>query len=99
MKEDIAERRRFIPAWKAQYPWVFLNEQRNGMCCRYYVSAGKHNAFTMAAGCCHYKKDALQKHAMTADHRAALEARSCRRDMEQAVSGLIGAMNSPSSLR
>ena len=87
MKEDTAERRRFIPAWKAQYPWVFLNEQRNGMCCRYYVSAGKHNAFTMAAGCCHYKKDALRKHAMTADHRAALEARSCRRDMEQADLG------------
>ena len=98
VKEDTANCRRFIPAWKAHYRWVFLNEQRNGMCCRYCVNVGKH-AFTTAAGCCHYKKDALRKHAMTADHRAAVEARSYRRDMEQAVSRLIGAMNSPSSLR
>ena len=90
VKGDTAERRRFIPAWKAQYPWVFLNEQRNGMCFRYCVSAGKHNArFHHGGGLLSLQKGRSSNAAMTADHCAALEARNCRRDMEQAVSGLI----------
>ena len=60
-----------------------MDKQCNGMCCHYCIDAGKHNAFT--TGCCKYKKDALRKHAMTVDHRAALEARSCRKDMQQAI--------------
>ena len=53
------------------------------MQCRYCLDAGKHNAFT--AGCSKLKKDALRKHAATADHRSAVMAKSGRRDMQRAI--------------
>ena len=60
-----------------------MNEQCNSICCHYCIDAGKHNAFTR--GCLQYKKGALRKYTTTVDHRAALEARSCRKDMQKAV--------------
>ena len=53
------------------------------MQCWYCLDAGKHNAFT--AGCSKLKKDALRKHAATADHRSAVMAKSDRRDMQRAI--------------
>ena len=50
------------------------------MRCQYCIDAGKHNAFTR--GC---DKFVLSKHALTVDHRAAIEAKACRRDMQQAL--------------
>ena len=35
-----------------------------------------------------FKKDSLKKHATTVDHRAALESRSARRDMQRAIVAL-----------
>ena len=43
----------------------------------------KKDAFTK--GCDKYKKDALAKHALTVDHRAAIEAKACRRHMQRAL--------------
>ena len=34
---------------------------------------------------CDKFKDSLQKHAMTQEHRAAVEVASCRKDMQRAV--------------
>ena len=53
------------------------------MRCSYCIDAKKHNSFT--TGCNKFKKDSLKKHATTVDHRAALEARSARRDMQRAI--------------
>ena len=53
------------------------------MLCQYCIDAKKKNAFTK--GCDKYKKDALAKHALTVDHRAAIEAKACRRDMQRAL--------------
>ena len=53
------------------------------MRCQYCQDSAKHNAFT--TGCSKFKKDALKKHAATNDHRAAVEAKSGRRDMQRAV--------------
>ena len=53
------------------------------MHCSYCIDAKKHNSFTK--GCNKFKKDSLKKHATTVDHRAALEARSARRDMQRAI--------------
>ena len=47
------------------------------------TDAGKANTFTW--GCDKFKKDVLMKHVATVDHRAAMEARSGRRDQERAV--------------
>ena len=44
----------------------------------------KENAFA-TTGSDKYKKDSLQKHALTHEHRAALEAASSRKDMQRAV--------------
>lgn len=53
------------------------------MFCRLCMDAKKKNAF--ATGCNKFKKDSLQKHVLTQEHRAALEADSCRKDMQRAV--------------
>ena len=82
-KSDVSERRRFVPAWKMEFPWLFLDGQAGVMLCRYCVDAHKRNAFT--TGCSQFKKDSVRKHALTADHRAALQDRRGRRDMERAV--------------
>ena len=47
------------------------------------MDAGRKNTFT--SGCDKLKKDALTKHATTVDHRAAVEARTDRRDVQQAL--------------
>ena len=82
-KTDAAERRRFLSSWKTEFPWVFMDDECNGMRCSYCIDAKKHNSFTTA--CNKFKKDSLKKHATTVDHRAALEARSARRDMQRAI--------------
>ena len=46
------------------------------------MDAKKKNEF--ATGCDKFK-DSLQKHALTQEHRAALEAALCRKDMQRAV--------------
>ena len=75
-----SERRRFVPGWKNEYPWVLC---KGRMFCQLCMDAKKKNAF--ATGCDKFKKDSLQKHAQTQEHRAALEAASCRKDMQRAV--------------
>ena len=77
-----SDRRRFVPAWKSEFPWVVAGE--GVMRCQYCVDARKRNIFA-TTGCDKLKKDALKKHADTNDHRAALEAKSGRRDMQYAV--------------
>ena len=83
MPKVAQERRRFVPAWKREYPWVYLNDSGTAMLCQYCLDAGKSNAFT--AGCDKFKKDALRKHAVTTDHRSAVLAKSGRRDMQRAI--------------
>ena len=51
------------------------------MRCQYCQDSGKHNVFT--TGCSKLKKDVLKK--ATNDHRAAVKAKSGRRDMQRAV--------------
>ena len=62
---------------------VVFNGQSCNVTCYYCVDVRKHDAFT--TGCSKLKKDAFQKHALTADHRAALQDRSWREDMERTV--------------
>ena len=82
-KTDAAEHRRFLPSWKTEFPWLFVDEEYNGVRCSYCIDAKTHNSFT--TGCNKFKKDSLKKHATTVDHRAALESRSARRDMQRAI--------------
>ena len=84
-KKPRLEKRQFLLAWRNDYPWVVYDHAQSyqGMRCQYCIDAGKHNAFTR--GCDKFKKDVLSKHALTADHRAAIEAKACRRDMQQAL--------------
>ena len=49
-----------------------VHDRDRGMRCQYCVDAGKTNAFTN--GC-----------ALTIDHKASIEAKSGRRDMQQAL--------------
>ena len=58
-------------------PWIKI-----AMVCA-VVTVSKHDAFTV--GCTKFKKDVLRNHATTLDHRAALGARSVRKDMQHAV--------------
>ena len=44
---SVSERRRFVPAWKSEFPWVILVE--GAMRCQYCQDSGKHNVFT--TGC------------------------------------------------
>ena len=54
------------------------------MFCQLCKDARKKNAFA-TCGCDKFKKDALQKHALTQEHRTAIEATSCLKDMQRAV--------------
>ena len=47
------------------------------------MDSGKTKVF--AKGCDKFKKDALTKHAHTIDHRAAIEAKTGRSDMQQTL--------------
>ena len=76
------EKRHFLDAWKKEFPWVIYSHTE-GMLCQYCIDAKKKNTFTK--GCDKYKKDALAKHALTVDHRAAIQAKACLRDMQQAL--------------
>lgn len=54
------------------------------MRCQYCIDSGNMNVFTK--GCDKFKKDALTKHAHTVDHRAAMEPKAGRSDMQQTLS-------------
>ena len=69
----------FLAAWKTEYPWVTYGHAE-GMCCQYCIDAEKKSTFTKS--CDKYLKNDLAKHALTVDHRAAIEAKSCRQDMQ-----------------
>ena len=73
--------RRFMPSWKNDFPWVTVSDGL--MRCQYCTEAGK-NVFTTTS-CDKLKKDALRKHAHTNDHRAAVQAKAGRKDMQRAV--------------
>ena len=66
-KVSTSERRRFVPGWKNDYPWVFCKEGR--MFCRFCMNVKKKNAFATAR--CDKFKDSLQKHALTQEHHSA----------------------------
>ena len=53
------------------------------MCCQYCIDSGSTNVFTK--GCDKFKKDALTKHVHTVDHRAAIEGKAGRSDMQHAL--------------
>ena len=53
-----SDRRRFVPAWKSEFPWVVAGE--GVMRCQYCVDARKRNIFA-TMGCDKFKKDALKK--------------------------------------
>lgn len=78
-KRPRIEKRQFLSAWKTEFPWV-AHSPTEGMRCQYCIDAVKKNAFTKH--CDKYNEDTLAKHALTVDHRAAIEAKSCRRDMQ-----------------
>jgi hypothetical protein len=65
-----------MPSWKNDYPWVIVVDGL--MRCQ---EARKRNVFT-TTGC---DKDTLRKHALTNDNRAAVEAKTGRRDMQRAI--------------
>ena len=54
------------------------------------MDAGKQKV--VIKGCDKLKKDALRKHVHTVDHRAAVEAKAGRRDMQQALFGSYVAL-------
>ena len=72
-----------MASWKTEFPWVTYNNA-HGMRCQYCMAAGNTNTFTK--GCDKFKKDVLSKHGVTVDHRAAIEAKAAKRDMQQAIS-------------
>ena len=73
---SVSERRRFVPAWKSEFPWVILVE--GAMRCQYCQDSGKHNVFTTRCS------SLANQPYFTNDHRAAVEAKSGR-DMQRAV--------------
>ena len=81
-KRHRIEKRQFLSSWKTAFPWV-VYDRVDGMHCQYCMDSGKTNVFTK--GCDKFKKDALTKHAHTVDHRAAIEAKAGRSDMQQAL--------------
>ena len=75
-KRPKVEKRQFLSSWKSEFPWVTF-DRAIGMRCKYCMDSRKKNVFTQ--GCDKYKKDALYKHAHTADHKAAIEEKSGRK--------------------
>ena len=59
-----AVKRKFLPHWKEEFPWVVYHEDQNKMtceiCCSIPELAGKSDFLT---GCCTFKKETLQKHS------------------------------------
>ena len=64
-----------------EYLWVYC--EGNKLFCHYCVESKKHNVFT--SGCPKFKKDALKKHVVTVNHRAAVAVKAGRKDMQVAV--------------
>ena len=82
-KTDSIEKRRFLSSWKTELPWVFMDDNCNHMICSYCIDMKKNNSFT--TGYNKFKKDSHRKHTLTINHRTAQEARSARKDMQQAI--------------
>ena len=61
--------RSFVPAWLTRYPWLRYENERNQMFCELCVKYRKSNAFT--EGCQNFRRDNLNKHMNTQDHRSA----------------------------
>ena len=66
-------RRRFMPSWMNDFPWVTVSDGL--MCYQHCTEAGK-NVFT-TTGCDKLKKDALRKHALTNEGRKKGHAACC----------------------
>ena len=78
--------RTFVPAWLDRYEWLRYDEQLNVMFCDLCLKHRKSNAFT--EGCQNFRRDNLNKHANTNDHRASVE---------QNYTGMMGGFALPHS--
>ena len=67
-----AVKRKFLPHWKEEFPWVVFHENLNNMtceiCCSVPELAGKSDFLT---GSCTFKKETLQKHGVSGPHLRA----------------------------
>ncbi|XP_068757400.1 zinc finger protein 862-like [Montipora capricornis] len=67
-----AVKRKFLPHWKEEFPWVVFHENLNNMtceiCCSVPELAGKSEFLT---GSCTFKKETLQKHGVSGPHLRA----------------------------
>lgn len=65
--------RTFVPSWLEKYEWLRYDAASNLMYCALCIKYQKSNAFT--EGCQNFRRDNLNKHINTNDHRA-----SCRQE-------------------
>ena len=67
-----AVKRKFLPHWKEEFPWVVYHGDQNKMtceiCCSIPELAGKTDFLT---GCSTFKKETLQKHSVSGPHLRA----------------------------
>ena len=80
-KRHRIDKRQFFTSWKKEFPWVAYHLKED-IRHQYCIDAEKNNVFTKV---CDKLKDALTKHVLTVDHKAAIQAKSCRRDMQRAL--------------
>ncbi|XP_070546707.1 uncharacterized protein C17orf113-like [Ptychodera flava] len=65
---------KFLPEWKACFPWLEYDQDSKLMSCKWCKKAGNRNSFT-SPGCPYLLKDYCTKHARISDHKAAAAAR------------------------
>lgn len=78
-KSKTAPKRKFLPQWKDEFPWVVFHEDQNVMTCKICRSAPHVAGKTeFLGGCGTFKKESLQKHNIGGGHlrvRAAVLAK------------------------
>ena len=82
--------RTFVPSWLEKYDWLRYDSESNHMYCVLCIKYQKSNAFT--EGCQNFRRDNLNKHINTNDHRA-----SCRQEKGDYTSVVPVSLRSPSS--
>ena len=74
-KSKTASKRKFMPQWKDEFPWVVFHEDQNVMTCKICCSAPHVAGRTeFLVGCGTFKKETLQKHNIGGGHLRARDA-------------------------
>jgi hypothetical protein len=89
--ESLTHSRPFPPSWLQIFPWLFYDEKKNVMICKFCLAKNKSNKF--ARGSNRFKIDGPAYHSRTSQHHDAIELTLASNVMKQTLDAFWASRN------